>query len=191
MFAVLSMCQTDGECVRGCLDGQPEMFRQLVLRYQVPLVKHLAGRLGDDNEAAEAAQETMVRAYFALPKLKKVESFYAWLLGIAERVARETQRTRGRRIGSLDVESVPDRTEVVTDQGLCPDGALSRAVAELPEAHRQVVLLRFYGGLSCAEISRNLDVPLGTVTSRLSRAYALLREALRTCSHQGKDLEVE
>ena len=61
-----------------------------------------------------------------------------------------------------------------------PGPELSQAVAELPEAYRQVILLRFYGGQSCAEIGRNLGVSLGTVTSRLSRAYALLREALRT-----------
>ena len=53
-------------------------------------------------------------------------------------------------------------------------------MAGLPEAYKQVILMRFYGGQSCAEIGRNLGVSLGTVTSRLSRAYALLREALRT-----------
>ena len=66
----------------------------------------------------------------------------------------------------------------VHDSRLDPE--LSQAVAELPEAYKQVILMRFYGGQSCAEIGRNLGVSLGTVTSRLSRAYALLREALRT-----------
>jgi RNA polymerase sigma-70 factor, ECF subfamily len=53
-------------------------------------------------------------------------------------------------------------------------------VAELPDAYKQVILMRFYGGQSCAEISHNLGVSLGTVTSRLSRAYTMLREVLHT-----------
>ncbi len=53
---------------------------------------------------------------------------------------------------------------------------MTEAVARLPDTYREVILLRFYGGQSCAEISRDLGVPLGTVTKRLSRAYALLRE---------------
>jgi DNA-directed RNA polymerase specialized sigma24 family protein len=56
----------DEEYVRLCLGGRPEMFRHLVVRYEAALIKHLTGRLGDANEAAEAAQEAIVRSYFAL-----------------------------------------------------------------------------------------------------------------------------
>ncbi len=55
---------------------------------------------------------------------------------------------------------------------------MTEAVAKLPEVYREVVWLRFYEGHSCAEISRDLDVPIGTVSKRLSRAYALLRDHL-------------
>jgi RNA polymerase sigma-70 factor (ECF subfamily) len=175
---------TDEDCIRLCLDGRPEMFRQLVIRYESALIKHLAGRLGDENEAAEAAQETMVRSYFALPRLKKAGSFFPWLLGIADRVAREVHRARRRHPASLDFEAVsalPQPDHAMPDGQLGPE--LGQAVAELPEVYKQVILMRFYGGQSCAEISRNLGISLGTVTSRLSRAYALLREALPTHQH--------
>ena len=56
--------------------------------------------------------------------------------------------------------------------------AVTEAVTRLPDTYREVIMLRFYGGRSCAEISHDLGVPLGTVTKRLSRAYALLREQL-------------
>jgi DNA-directed RNA polymerase specialized sigma24 family protein len=52
-------------------------------------------------------------------------------------------------------------------------------VAALPEAYRTVILLRYYGGLSCSGIAAQLDMPLGTVTKTLSRAYALLRDSLQ------------
>ena len=58
------------------------------------------------------------------------------------------------------------------------DAAVTEAVAKLPDMYREVIVLRFYGGQSCAEISRDLDVSLVTVTKRLSRAYTLLREHL-------------
>ncbi len=183
------MCQTDADCVRLCLDGHPEMFRHLVRRYQGPLVNYLAGRLGDKNEVAEAAQETMVRAYFALRKLKKAESFCSWLLGIADRVAKEAHRGRRHHTSSLDVETVSDNNEAAPDQGDRLDWELTRAVGELPDLLRQVVLMRFYGERTCDEISRDLGVPLGTITSRLSRAYALLRKALP--KRDKDDVEVE
>ena len=88
---------TDEEYVQLSLGGRPEMFRYLVTRYESALVKHLAGRLGNGDDAAEAAQEAMVRAYFALPKLRKAGSFFPWLLGIADRVAQEMRRAHRRR----------------------------------------------------------------------------------------------
>jgi RNA polymerase sigma-70 factor (ECF subfamily) len=176
------MCQTDEECVRRCLDGRPEAFRRLVLRYQGPLTRHLAGRLGNEAAAIEAAQETLVRAYFALPKLRKHDSFHSWLLGIATRVAKETRHAsrRRRRLESLD-ESVLSEDGGTTGSGDDSRAtAISQAIGRLPEVYRQVILMRFYEGLSCAQISSDLDAPLGTVTKRLSRAYGLLRESLRT-----------
>jgi DNA-directed RNA polymerase specialized sigma24 family protein len=62
---------------------------------------------------------------------------------------------------------------------LSPDYGLERAVAGLPEPYRQVILLRYYGTVSCAGIADQLDTPLGTVTKTLSRAYALLREIMQ------------
>ena len=54
------------------------------------------------------------------------------------------------------------------------------ALAALPETYRQVILLRYYEELSCQEVAERLDMPLGTVTKTLSRAYALLRQELQT-----------
>lgn len=111
------------------------------------------------------------------------------MLGIADRVAREFSRARRRHHAHLDIEAVAGFTQPDLSENNSQAGAeLSQAVAELPEAYRQVILMRFYGGQSCAEIGRNLGVSLGTVTSRLSRAYALLREALRT---HGQNAEIE
>jgi RNA polymerase sigma-70 factor, ECF subfamily len=170
------VCQMDEQCIRDCLDGHPEAFRQLVSRHQGALMGYLRGRIGNEEEVAEAAQETFVRAYFALRNLHKLGSFFSWLVGIADRVARETWRDQKRRqCVEFDERQTPQSH---VDSSDSPDHHVTEAVGRLPDAYREVVLLRFYGGLSCAEIGRNLELPIGTVTKRLSRAYTLLRECL-------------
>ncbi len=88
---------TDKEYVDHCRDGHPEDFGQLVERYQKPLFSYLASRVGDGGQAEEAAQESFVRAFLSLKKLRKPESFYSWLLGIAGRVAKEQFRAVAHR----------------------------------------------------------------------------------------------
>ena len=165
---------TDQEYVESSRNGCPEHFRALVQRYQRPLYAYLACRMGDPLEAEEAAQESFVRAFLSLKKLRKPESFYAWLLGIAGRVLKEQLRSAARRqheraaAEALLPEPDPELTEV----------PLEEAIALLPESYRQVILLRYYEGLSCQEVAQRLAMPLGTVTKTLSRAYALLRQEL-------------
>lgn len=169
--------ESDEETIRACLDGRPDLFGHLVRRYERSVVAFLVARLNDGDEAAEAAQETFVRAYFALAKLRRPEVFASWLLGIAEHVVKETRRRRRRASGPevLDFRCIEARAEPEPPS----DRQLSTAVANLPEVLGEVVRLRFYDRMSCTEIARLKGVPLGTVTSRLSRAYSLLREALR------------
>ena len=167
------MCRTDRECIEHCLDGRPDAFRHLVGRYQAVLVTYLAGHLGNRERAEEAAQEAFVRAYFALGKLKKPDSFFSWLLGIAGRVAMEQQRTERRQR-----EVAATRGTVAAGSEASDDLPLQQAIAGLPDVYREVVLLRYYGGRSCVQIAEDLGIPLGTVTKRLSRAYTMLRDSL-------------
>jgi len=136
---------------------------------------YLLRRLGDPEAAAEMAQESFVRAYFHLDRLKKGDAFASWLLGIAHRVMLETfRRQRRERSRSEDLRNVAAPSDRPTED----DSDLAEAVVALPEIYREVTVLRYFGGLSCDEVSKRLGVPLGTVTKRLSRAYQLLREAL-------------
>jgi RNA polymerase sigma-70 factor (ECF subfamily) len=177
------VCQIDEQCILDCLDGHPEAFRHLVVRHQAALLGYLRGRIGNEEEAAEAAQETFVRAYFALRGLHKLGSFFSWLVGIADRVVKETWRDKKRRQSvALDERQIPQSH---TDSGDSPDPRVTDAVGRLPDVYREVVLMRYYGGLSCAEISRDLGMPIGTVTKSLSRAYAMLRECLQKENPKG------
>jgi RNA polymerase sigma-70 factor (ECF subfamily) len=165
---------TDREYVESSRNGCPDHFRLLVQRYQKPLFAFLASHVRSPLDAEEAAQESFVRAFLSLKSLQKPESFYSWLLGIAGRVAQEQfravlRRERDQEVAETFVPEVADRDE---------DDSLEAAIAALPETYRQVILLRYYEGLSCQEIATRLATPLGTVTKTLSRAYALLRQEL-------------
>lgn len=168
-----------------CLNGHPDDFRYLVREYQAMLLAHLAGRLGDRDRVEEAAQESFVRAYFKLDKLRKPESFFSWLVGISSRVVKEHRRKEQRNGEIAGMQS-----EQVRDRPACEDYGLEQAIAKLPGSYRKVVLLRYYGGRSCSEVAEQLDMPLGTVTKTLSRAYATLRQLLQERKNSG-DFEVQ
>src|SRR5512137_2360115 len=96
---------TDEEYVVSSRNGCPDHFRVLVQRYQRPLFAYLSSRLGNHLEAEEAAQESFVRAFTSLKKLRKPESFCSWLLGIAGRVAQEQFRDLKRRKQDPEIAS--------------------------------------------------------------------------------------
>jgi RNA polymerase sigma factor (sigma-70 family) len=170
------MSETVKYYIECCLDGHPDDFRHLVRRYQSVLLAHLAGKLGNKDSAEEAAQETLVRAYFNMNKLKRTGSFFPWLLGIGDRVAKEHQRKEQVR---RQREVVRSYSEEAGSPELSQDFALEAAIAKLPETYRRVVLLRYYGNHSCSQIAERFEMPLGTVTKTLSRAYVMLRESLQ------------
>jgi len=170
------MSETDKYYIERCLDGHPDDYRYIVRRYQAVLLAHLAGKLGSRDKAEEAAQESLVRAYFNMNKLKRPGSFFSWLLGIADRVAKEQQRKEHLH---RQREVIRSFSAEAAGPELSQDYGLEAAIAELPESYRRVVLLRYYGGRSCSQVAEQLDMPLGTVTKTLSRAYAMLRESLQ------------
>src|ERR1035438_6335949 len=144
--------QTDGEYVVSSRNGCPDHFRLLVQRYQRPLFAYLSSRLGNHLEAEEAAQESFVRAFLSLKKLRKPESFYAWLLGIAARVLKEQFRALERRQKDRAVAE----TLLVENPVSAPEYPLEEVIALLPESYRQVILMRYYEGLSCQDVGVNV-----------------------------------
>lgn len=169
----------DVDDVRVCQAGNPDGFRNLIARYQGPLLKHLSGKLADGSDVAEAAQETLVRAFAGLRRLRQTDSFLAWLLGIADRVVLEMYRSRARSGNQLQPELIAAQENSSPPLGRHTDEQLALAIAKLPEVYRQVIQRRFFGRQSCVDVGLELGVSTGTVTSRLSRAYVLLRQLLQ------------
>lgn len=167
------MTENDQFFIEKCLDGRPDEFRHLIRRYQRAVTAYLTSKLGNKTNAEEAAQETFVRAYFGLSDLKKRESFSSWLLGIANRVVKEQMRNK---MQLADIDMLAEKQS--PEQNGEDDFELQRAFAQLPDSYREIILLRFYASQSCQQIATSLNMPLGTVTKTLSRAYLELRRLL-------------
>lgn len=169
------MSETDTFYIHRCLDGHPDDYRFLVKRYQGALRGHLVGKTGNRDLAEEVTQESFVRAYFKIDTLMKPESYFSWLMGIANRVTKEFLKKEQMR---KQRDMIRSAVEQAPRESLSKDYSLEEAISRLPEKCRHMVLLRYYSQMPCKEIAEQLKLPIGTVTKTLSRAYAQLRQLL-------------
>lgn len=163
--------------------GDERACRALVERYQrrvFALLSRFAGRQG--RAVDDLAQETFLRVFRALPDFTAAgpARLSTWILTIATRLALDELRRKPARLAPLDQAAAvpaPARTDEPAERAAL-GRAIERAVRALSPDHQAVFLLREYHDLEYDEIARALDIDIGTVKSRLSRARTALREAL-------------
>ena len=171
----------DDEAVARVKAGDREAFASLLRRYQDKVYSIVSNYVGAGEDALDLTQEAFVKAYSQLPRFKGQSSFYTWLYRIAVNAALDSLRhTPQSRFVDFENLSMPDpqagpETELLQKER---SQAVQKAIAMLPESSRSVLVLREYGGLSYQEISASLDIPLGTVMSRLNYARQRLKENL-------------
>ena len=165
----------DEALVRRAKAGDREAFGRLVDRFQAPVYRVVRGILSDASDAEDVAQEAFLRAYESLAKFRGESGFFTWLYRIA---VNEALRARKRR-SFAPIDAVPEaeapRPEVPDEDGPTP-AALERLLGQLSDEFRAIVVLRDLEGLSYQEIAETLEIPMGTVESRLFRARRELRE---------------
>jgi len=132
--------------------------------------------LGDHGLAADATQQTFIKAWRAASTYDSERSFAPWIYAIARRTAIDLYRQRSRLVVSDDVEivSFPPGLETVWEVF-----EVRSALDRLPDEERQVVKLSHFDGFTHVEIAARLDIPVGTVKSRSHRAHKRLVELLR------------
>ena len=176
----------DATLVERSRNGDLEAFNQIVRRYQLRVYNLAARILGDRTAAEDVAQDTFVSAYKALARFRG-GSLRAWLLRIASNLCYDRLRSAKRRPEqSLDeaMESpgfhVPSRDPSPEQQAISREihDHVQRAILELPFDQRNTIMLVDVQGLSYQEAADAMDVSMGTVKSRLSRARAAVRDAL-------------
>lgn len=162
--------------VRRSKGGDREAFSILVTRYQAPVFRVVRGILTDPAESDDVAQEVFLKAYANLAKFRGDAGFFTWLYRIA---VNEALRARKRRPLVTSDELPEAEAPPEPDEEGPSLRTLQRLLGKLTDDFRSVVVLRDIEGLTYQEIAETLEIPIGTVESRLFRARQELREMWR------------
>lgn len=167
---------SDLDLVRRSVES-PGAFEELYLRHRFRVLRFVAQRVGTSG-AEDLAAEVFVRAYRGRDSCRAEHgSALPWLLGVASHVIADHRRVERRRLRALERLAAVERPAIEHEQaGLAPE--LVRALRRLPGADRDTLLLVVWGELSYEEAATALDVPIGTVRSRIARARKRLVAAL-------------
>lgn len=170
--------------------GDRAAFKQLAGRYYPRIYRMLCGMTHSDDAALDLTQETFARALQALPGFNLSSSFYTWLYRIATNAALDRAR-RAKSAGPHDEfdETIARDVDPAAGNRGFPDPSVAaanqealervrKALERLKPEHREIVVLREVEDQSYEEIAATLDIPVGTVMSRLFAARMKLREIL-------------
>ncbi len=180
------MDSQDQECIAKALAGDAEAFGDLVVRYDRRLVGLLFHACRDRSLAEDIAQDAFSRAYHKLSLFSGESQFYTWLARIAMNLLASSRRKKRienqvpREGFEVAMDSVshseePDAAMQLTEMQQC----VRSAIDHLDEERRQVLLLRDFDGMDYDSIAQTLDIPVGTVRSRLHRARLELKTILQ------------
>lgn len=184
----------DHQLLAATLTGDEAAFRELVRRYQNQITNYVYRMLNDYDRAVDLAQETFVRVYTSAERYQATYSFSTYIYRIAHNLAISELRQRKRRrlipfptfFSDKDSEEIEveieDKRQILADDSMIADErrlAVQKAIASLPEKYRAALVLCDIEEKSYEEISEVLDLPVGTVKSRINRARNLLKEKLK------------
>lgn len=158
--------------------GDRSAFEELFRLYQKPLTNYLFRLSGNRTRAEDLVQDVFLRLWKAAPGYEPTAKVSTYLFRIAHNLfLNEAARRREKPLDSLEAETRSDPASDLNRREV--RSAVQKAVEELPEGEREVLLLSEYNGFKYAEISEILGIPVGTVKSRMFSAVQRLKEALK------------
>jgi RNA polymerase sigma-70 factor (ECF subfamily) len=161
---------TDEQLMLSCQAGSADAFAELFERYKGPICRFFQRRVIEGGRAEELAQDTFVAVLRGARRYRPTGVFRAYLFGIAFKLlSADRRRRRATKGGDRDATVAPDADNVIW---------IRRALQQLDEGDREIVMLREFENLRYDEIAAVLGVPVNTVRSRLFRARLRLRELL-------------
>lgn len=176
--------------VQRAAKGYRPAFDQLVERYQNQVYRLAWRFFADPDDAMDATQEIFLKAYRSLPSFEGRSSFKTWLYRIAANTCMTLSESRSRRqktfiqsvIDWFTTPPAPDPSHLVVEQESRAElqEIVQKKIAALPEVYRVPVILRDIEGMSLDQIGQILDIPEGTVKSRINRGRRLLQDSLES-----------
>ncbi len=179
----------DRTLITECLEGRPAAFGELVHRYQNRLYNTVLRMIGNSEDAQDVVQEAFLHAYQSLASFKGDSLFFTWIYRIAINTAISLKR---KQKSMISIDGHPDSGQLIdpldSSESSRPGHALEmaeeeqslrNALARLSPEHRTVLVLKDIEGHKYEEMAELLEVPIGTIRSRLHRARLELRELLQ------------
>ncbi|MTI58518.1 MAG: sigma-70 family RNA polymerase sigma factor [Firmicutes bacterium] len=193
---------SDKELIKRFRNNDESAFEELVLRYQKKVYNTVLRMLSNLDDASDITQEIFIKVYQNLEKFKGQSSFSTWLFSIAGNHCRDELRKRQKELKRSSFDSIAEErkeTEKVSDNNsnYQPEESsikneqfrdIEIALSKLSIEYREPLVLRDIQGFTYDEISKILDLPAGTVKSRLSRARRKLRDNLSKISRRRKEI---
>jgi RNA polymerase sigma-70 factor (ECF subfamily) len=180
---------TDEELIARFQDGDVYAFDQIVYRFKDPLINFVYNFLGNRVDSEDVVQETFLRVYKNKHLYRRIAKFSTWIYTIASNLAKtELRKRRRRRLLSISQMGFEDKDYDLTDTMLTPDQKVQSDMNEkiirdeidsLPVKFKEVIVLRDIQQLSYEEISQILNIPIGTVKSRVNRGRSRLQKNLK------------
>jgi RNA polymerase sigma-70 factor, ECF subfamily len=176
----------DLELIRRSQSGDTEAYDQLVSKYRAKIFTMVRGMVRNEHDASDLVQEGWLKAWQSIHQFKGRSSFYTWLYRITMNVTIESLRRKRQREEIELIDAIASffpspranyrRTEI--------QEKVESALAKLSPEHRAVVVLKELEGLQYREIAEVLNIPVGTVMSRLFYAKKQLQSLLRSVYNQ-------
>ena len=170
-------------------EGDVGAYNQLVNRFKDRLLNFIYRFVNDIDLAEDLVQDTLLKLYTHKDSYQEIAKFSTWLYTIAANLARtELRKKKRRKTFSVTELSRDDREFIIASSDVDPsedhssqifEKSVQRALAELPDDFKTIIILRDIQELSYDEISKIVDVPLGTVKSRINRGRVKLQQLLK------------
>jgi len=180
---------TDEQLIKKFQNGDVGAYNQIVTRYKDRLLNFIYRFLNDLDRSEDLVQDTLLKLYTHKDSYKEIAKFSTWLYTIAANLARtELRKIKRRKTFSITELSHDDREFIIESTDVVPgqevfsqnfEKNVQRALAELPDDFKTIIILRDIQELSYDEISKIVEVPLGTVKSRINRGRVKLQQLLK------------
>ncbi|MEH7389218.1 sigma-70 family RNA polymerase sigma factor [Bacillus sp. JJ1503] len=162
--------------------GNQEAFIRLIRNCESSLYRVAKGILKEELDCADAIQETILKSYHSISKLKNPAYFKTWLIRILINECNDMLKKKQKSLSYNNMENLaePQKAENEFDE-------LRAAISKLNENYRTVVVLFYFEDCSIKDIAQVLNIREGTVKSRLNRARAMLANYLNQVNDEGRD----
>ena len=162
-----------------CQLGELEAFDALIARWHRPLWLYIRRMTGRDEDAQDLLQEVWLRVIRGIGRLRDGSRFRGWLFGIARRALMDRLRRVYSAPATDDVDVAELALEIEATDSEADLALLEATLETLPATEREVLTLFYLRDLTLAELAQVLNVPVGTIKSRLFRARRMLRDAMQ------------